>query len=573
MYNSIYPVNIHYTYKTNENKKKVQSKEEENANSNGGLSNGNAHLTEEELKHRYHQNNLNNYANREAFNLNTYQTNNHNNTINIHNRKRSVNIHQIVSDFRKTQIAINAPDDVVYEVNKFLSNVDNESKTQNPQPKVIQNNLKEASKLLDDYISKTLNKDSHVVEGWLNALFLQDIDYKHNPYDINETFKLKFPKGSKVDEKISKNLDILYPDKPSSSNNATNVLSNDFNINQQDVPFENETSSTNLIENNKPETLNNVNDNFVETGNKEVEINNSNIISLDKKIIPDEKKVTLPKLENENQNIKTQNTKSTNNSRNYIPTDETLKSLFTQAKILGNAKDYQNALDFYENALNYANEIGDTQMEPIIYYEVAKVYDKTDNINIAIEYYSNAINTSNSNFNIKALSHMALGKIYDDSSLIDASLDHYVAACSYGGESENTKLQSYALLDIGEIYASTYNKDAALNFIETAKNIANDTSDSKTIGKIYSKSAKTYKNFNENLQALKDLKISTMEFDKVSNESKNQIENYIMAASILIDLNNGKKAKSLINKALNIANEANLYGYLPQINSLNKLLN
>ena len=212
-------------------------------------------------------------------------------------------------------------------------------------------------------------------------------------------------------------------------------------------------------------------------------------------------------------------------------------------------------------------------MEPIIYYEVAKVYDKTDNINIAIEYYSNAINTSNSNFNIKALSHMALGKIYDDSSLIDASLDHYVAACSYGGESENTKLQSYALLDIGEIYASTYNKDAALNFIETAKNIANDTSDSKTIGKIYSKSAKTYKNFNENLQALKDVKISTMEFDKVSNESKNQIENYIMAASILIDLNNGKKAKSLINKALNIANEANLYGYLPQINSLNKLLN
>ena len=151
-------------------------------------------------------------------------------------------------------------------------------------------------------------------------------------------------------------------------------------------------------------------------------------------------------------------------------------------------------------------------------------------------------------------------------------MDHYIAAVSYGGESENIKLQSYALLDIGEIYASTYNREAAFDFIEKAKDMADETNDSRTIGKVYSKSAKTYKNFNENLQALKDLKVSTMEFDKISIELKNNIENYIMAASILIDLNNSNKAKSLLNKALNMANEANLSQYLPQINSLNRLI-
>ena len=214
MYNGIYPINIHYNYKTDNNKKKVQSKEEESQNQNGNLSNGNATLTQDELVNKYHQNTINYQNQNQNFNLNAYQHRNPNDLQNIQ-RKKVINIHQIVSDFRKTQIAINAPNEVVNEVNKFLAKVDYESNSENPQKQVIQFNLKEASKLLDDYISKTLNKDSHVVEGWLNALFLQDIDYRNNPNDINETFKLKFPKGSKVDEKISENLDILYPNMPS----------------------------------------------------------------------------------------------------------------------------------------------------------------------------------------------------------------------------------------------------------------------------------------------------------------------------------------------------------------------
>lgn len=551
MYNGIYPINIHYSYKTDKNKQKVQSKEEENKNQNGNLSNGNAQLTQDELQNRYHQNTIN-YNNGQNFNLNAYQNNAYN-LVNNRPSKKVINIHQIVSDFRKTQIAINAPEDVVNEVNKFLSKVDYESNSQNPQKNVIQTNLKEASKLLDDYISKTLNKDSHVVEGWLNALFLQDIDYKNNPNDINETFKLKFPKGSKVDEKISQNLDILYPNTPSTIQTNEIVSQNEQSSNEALPLATNNNTSNNIINLDTntssigSETTNNIEEHMEET----------NVVNLPK--LEDSKNSNIANISNP---VKTQ--------KNYIPNDEKLKSLFTQAKILGNAKDYQSALNFYEDALNYAHQIGDSQIEPIIYYEVAKVYDKTDNTNTAIEYYANAINTSNDNVNIKALSHLALGKIYDDSSLIDTSLNHYMAACSYGGESENTKLQSFALSDIGEIYASTYNKDAAFDFIETAKDIASETNDSKTIGKIYAKSAKTYKNFNENLQALKDLKVSTMEYDKTTNNSKNQVENYIMAASILIDLNNTKKAKSLLNKAMSIINEANLSQYLPQVNSLNK---
>ena len=558
MYNGIYPINIHYSYKTDKNTKKVQSKEEENQNQNGNLSNGNAQLTQDELQHRYHQNTINYQNSGQNFNLNAYQNNAYNLVNNNKPLKKVINIHQIVTDFRKTQIAINAPNEVVNEVNKFLEKVDYESNSQNPNKNVIQSNLKEASKLLDDYISKTLNKDSHVVEGWLNALFLQDIDYKNNPNDINETFKLKFPKGSKVDEKISQNLDILYPNSPS-------TLEQNEIISHQSEEKETSTLESNQDYNNNIINLDNKTnfiDNQQTTNNIKESIEKTNVT------------VSLPKLndvENKNNNI-VYTSNPNKKQKNYIPNDEKLKSLFTQAKILGNAKDYQSALNFYEDALNYAHQIKDSKIEPIIYYEVAKVYDKTDNTNLAIEYYANAINVSNDNNNIKALSHMALGKIYDDSSLIDTSLNHYMAACSYGGEIDNIKLQSFALSDIGEIYASTYNKDVAFDFIETAKDIAYETNDSKTIGKIFAKSAKTYKNFNENLQALKDLKVSTIEYDKTTNNSKNQVENYIMAASILIDLNNTKKAKSLLNKAINIINEANLSQYLPQVNNLNKYI-
>lgn len=558
MYNGIYPINIHYSYKTDKNTKKVQSKEEENQNQNGNLSNGNAQLTQDELQHRYHQNTINYQNSGQNFNLNAYQNNAYNLVNNNKPLKKVINIHQIVTDFRKTQIAINAPNEVVNEVNKFLEKVDYESNSQNPNKNVIQSNLKEASKLLDDYISKTLNKDSHVVEGWLNALFLQDIDYKNNPNDINETFKLKFPKGSKVDEKISQNLDILYPNSPST------LEQNEI------ISHQSEEKETSTLESNQ-----NYNNNIINLDNKTNFIDNQQTTNNIKESIEKTNvTVSLPKLndvENKNNNI-VYTSNPNKKQKNYIPNDEKLKSLFTQAKILGNAKDYQSALNFYEDALNYAHQIKDSKIEPIIYYEVAKVYDKTDNTNLAIEYYANAINVSNDNNNIKALSHMALGKIYDDSSLIDTSLNHYMAACSYGGEIDNIKLQSFALSDIGEIYASTYNKDVAFDFIETAKDIAYETNDSKTIGKIFAKSAKTYKNFNENLQALKDLKVSTIEYDKTTNNSKNQVENYIMAASILIDLNNTKKAKSLLNKAINIINEANLSQYLPQVNNLNKYI-
>ena len=55
--------------------------------------------------------------------------------------------------------------------------------------------------MLDKYISETLNKESKVVQNWLDALFLQRINYSYNEEEINPNFLVKFPENNKAEKK------------------------------------------------------------------------------------------------------------------------------------------------------------------------------------------------------------------------------------------------------------------------------------------------------------------------------------------------------------------------------------
>ena len=108
-------------------------------------------------------------------------------------RNNKVNIAQIIKDFRNTIKAIATPAEIEEQVNRYLVTVEEQVKSERPQVNLIQSNLKIAASLLDKYISETLNKESKVVQNWLDALFLQKIDYSYNEADINPNFLVKFP--------------------------------------------------------------------------------------------------------------------------------------------------------------------------------------------------------------------------------------------------------------------------------------------------------------------------------------------------------------------------------------------
>ncbi|MBE7705043.1 MAG: hypothetical protein E7Z90_04430 [Cyanobacteria bacterium SIG29] len=100
--------------------------------------------------------------------------------------KRHIGIEQVLIDFRNTAKAIGTPDEINAEVSSYLSLIESQAQKENPNPQIIQANLKNASQILDDYITKTLKKPSKVVENWVDALFLQQIDYKAKTPKVEE---------------------------------------------------------------------------------------------------------------------------------------------------------------------------------------------------------------------------------------------------------------------------------------------------------------------------------------------------------------------------------------------------
>lgn len=113
-----------------------------------------------------------------------------------------VNIAQIIKDFKGTAQAIGASEELTEEVGSYLSLIEKESKKPEPSPQLIKSNLKNASTLLDNYISETLQKPSKVVTNWIDALFLQKVDYRHNTEDVNEQFLVQFPEKEEKKEEV-----------------------------------------------------------------------------------------------------------------------------------------------------------------------------------------------------------------------------------------------------------------------------------------------------------------------------------------------------------------------------------
>lgn len=122
-------------------------------------------------------------------------------------KNATVNIAQIIKDFRGTAKAIGSPDELTQEVNEYLALVEKQVQKENPDIRLVRSNLKNASTLLDNYITETLQRPSKVVENWIDAIFLQQINYKYNQEEINPHFLVKFPNQSNEEEEDSNSED------------------------------------------------------------------------------------------------------------------------------------------------------------------------------------------------------------------------------------------------------------------------------------------------------------------------------------------------------------------------------
>ncbi|MCR5261226.1 MAG: hypothetical protein K6C94_05255 [Candidatus Gastranaerophilales bacterium] len=369
---------------------------------------------------------------------------------------QNINISQIITDFRSTANAVGAPQDITNEVFAYLDLIQTQSAKESPNKKIIQSNLKNASQVLDGYISKTLQTPSTVVENWIDALFLQNIDFKADPNAINKDFKLNFENEAEG-EKIS--------------------------------------------------------------------------AAADK-----EEKADVQKTVSDSQS-----------KRNYVPEDEKMRALFVHAKHSVREKDTKTALISLKRALNYAVETEDVQMQSMIYFETADLYNKNGHYAQALKGYKIAADMTQDE-NLIATSYMKTGKIYDEAGLIEPAKKHWLSAIGYAGESDNLPIQVKALNHLAKVQSEIYDKKMTYTFVNLANSLAEETKNDKIKGYSYKNSSKVSEYLDDNAKALQFLKASTKAYSKVQ-DNKNVIDNFISAADIMANVGNSQKARALLNKA------------------------
>ena len=484
MYNSIYPVNINY-------------------HKPGAYRFGNGSEPTSNTLDEKPQNNQNTFPNGQK--------------VSIDYTKGQINISQVIADFKNTIIAINAPDEVSDEVNLYLSLVEREALKEVPSKEIILSNLRNASKISDSYIAKSLNKPSNVVEGWIDALFLQKINLKADPNEINPDFLLEFPQKAK--DRIEEQNALVEVDEVIEEQNEDtpvkflSVSSPKQEVQQSEVQ---EVQNTAYTIQNAPEEI----------------IEQESDIELSS----DEPNVTV----------------QTSNSF-YAPKNEAdveARNLFIRAKNEPDSNEGDtNALNMLNEALGVISQQGgqNDNIKAAIHFERGKIFDNYDYVDYALRDYWEA--TKSEDLNLKAQAFYKSAKIYDEFREFSPALDNYLSTVAYSGEAGNLTAQTMALNDIASLYAGQFDKKNSSQYSSLALETAQNSSDSSLVAKTYSTSAKNYQYLGENEKALNHYKNALQIFSRDDESYEEIAHNYEQASIVMKELGNNAKSEKLLLKA------------------------
>lgn len=401
-------------------------------------------------------------------------------------RSNKVNIAQILKDFRNTIKAIATPADIEQEVNRYLKIVEEQVKQPNPQVNIVQSNLKIAASMLDKYISETLNKDSKVVQNWLDALFLQRINYNYDEEEINPSFLVQFSDDAdkKPAPKPEPQPEVKQPE---------------------------------------PEPV--------------AEVKEEGVIELEEYIpqTPEEEFVQAQEIISKKPNI------------TIVPQDTRLKSLFIEAKKQAFSNNPQKAMAMFKEAFQRASELKDNETQSRICLEIGKIYDDNDFVVQALNSYNKSLQFT-TDVNVKSRAHFSMAQIYDDVNQVEPALKHYMTSISYAGKSDDLIGQSESLTRAANIFTDKYN-ESAFDYYDVAKKLVEQTADNNMKGYVLSNTADACVQFRKNDKALKYYAEAVKNYEKTSAVEE-IAKNYTSAAKLMIQFNSPNKAQSLLKKAL-----------------------
>ena len=429
-------------------------------------------------------------------------------------RSNRVNIAQILKDFRNTIKAIATPEEIEESVNKYLQIVEQQVREPKPQVNLIQSNLKIAASLLDKYISETLNKESKVVQNWLDALFLQRINYSYDAEEINPNFLVKFPDETEKQAKPE----------PQAK--------------EEPIQVQEEVKTSTPVEKIVP----------VDEAEKDV-------IELDE-FISDS---------NDEEFSQAQQKILTKPNITIIPQDTRLKSMFLEAKKQAFSNNPQKAMSIFKEAFNRAAELKDTETQSRICLEIGKIYDDNDFVAQALNSYYKSLQYT-TDTNVKSKAHYSMAQIYDDVNQVEPALQHYMTSISYASKSDDLIGQSDSLTRVANIFTDKYDENA-FEYYDVARKLVEQTGDDNMKGYVLSNTADACVHFRKNDKALKYYAEAVKNYEKI-NALEEIAENYKSAAELMIQFKSPNKAKSLLKKALVNAVKTKNEDLISEINML-----
>ena len=455
------------------------------------------------------------------------------NKVAIDYTNNKINISQILQDFRSTIAAINSPDEVKKDVEVYLELVERESTKNSPSRDIVLSNLKNAARITDRYIQESLKKPSKVVQDWVDALFLQNINLKADPNEINEDYRVQIPE-KKQPQQIAQT-PVQIPSNVNIHTGGLKPLNEDtITISNGDIPKITPEIEAEAL----PQSADiQVQDLYAENLEKEIQAQaedeyKKEVISLPKS--PEIKSPYEAKTENE----------------------ALAKAKALEAKnTYSDSSDIYTALKLYDEALELISNSDNQNLKSAIYFERAKIFDTNDYAELALIDYHKATKCTDNN--LKTQAHIKMGDIYDDYVQFDPAMSQYTRAIESAEEINNYQGKTKALRQISSMFARLYDKDNTEIFTDLAIESAKESNNPTTIKNTYIEAAKNYQYIGEDTKAL----YVYGEFAKekvLQDDYESMAQNYMEASMLMDKKGNKQKAFALMQKAKELQRLAKL---------------
>ncbi len=485
------------------------------------------------------------------------------NKVAIDYTKNQVNISQVLEDFRSTISAINSPETVADEVESYLTLVGKESEKEEPSREIVLSNLKNAARITDKYIQDSLKKPSRVVQDWVDALFLQNVNLKADSTQINEEFRVKIP-----DRKTSSN-NIPQKTSPETSNEqvqsaykAYSPVSSETKahkgglvpLNQDTVSF----TGANEIKQQEEEYQYQTQNSFIESSYEAAPVEFEtvsyneplNAAQTFEEVQQEPYTDYYGEIEYMAENSPTISAFEEYDDPYAARTEN--EALAREVLIQGKASfeddngDIYSTLKLYDEALSLVEGSSNTDLKSAIYFERGKVFDSYDYPELALIDYNKA--TKSNDGNLRAQAHIKMGNIYDDYVQFDPAMDQYTMAIEDSEEVNNLQGKTKALRCMASMFAGIYDSENTDNFSSLAIESAKETENPGIIAKTYLEAAENYKYTGQDSKALQAYSALAQE-TSVQDDYDSLAQNYMLAAELMDKKGNKQKSYALMLKS------------------------